>query len=67
MLDATKVHTRDGLISLNQAFTHHVLTHRVFSHGLAGEQVYLAHALVVLAGFWLVAAIMHALRWHVSV
>ena len=55
------VHTRDGLMTLNQAFTSHVLT-----HWWTGDHVYLAHAFVVLAGFWLVAVAMHALRWHVT-
>lgn len=61
-LDATRVHTRQGLISLNQAFTAHVLT-----HWWSGQQLFVAHAVVVLAGFWLVAVVMHALDWHVTV
>ena len=47
--------------TLNQAFTSHVLT-----HWWTGDHVYLAHAFVVLAGFWLVAVAMHALRWHMT-
>jgi predicted acyltransferase len=61
-LDATKVHTHDGLITLNQALTYHVLT-----NWWSGDQLFLAHALVILAGFWLVAVLMHMGRWHVTV
>jgi predicted acyltransferase len=61
-LDTTHVHTAAGVMTLNQAFTGQVLT-----HWWSGEQLFLAHALVVLAGFWVVAIVMHAMDWHVSV